>query len=70
MTPREERGLVIAALCKLNRTDDGIWLVPSQSKNAEQNCYRVNLEKKTCTSGLSASSQSFISTYNSFVLPC
>src|SRR5438034_1209117 len=30
MNPREERGLIIAALCKLNRTNDG-WLVPSQT---------------------------------------
>jgi transposase len=41
--------MVIAAMCRLNRTDDGTWLVPSQSKNAEQTCYRVNLTAKTCT---------------------
>lgn len=49
MDVREQRGIVIAALCKLNRKDDGTWLVPAQSKNAEQACYRVNLESKTCT---------------------
>ena len=31
MNAREERGLVIAATCKLNRLSDGTWLVPSQS---------------------------------------
>ncbi len=45
MNAREERGLVIAALCKLNRTPDG-WLVPSQSN---ETIYRVNVEKQTCT---------------------
>lgn len=47
MTPREERGLVIAAICKLNRTEDGTWLVPSQS--GAEKIYRVNLEAKKCT---------------------
>ena len=47
MNAREERGLVIAALCKLSKTNDGVWLVPSQS-GAEQ-IYRVNLDAKTCT---------------------
>src|SRR5947207_15984563 len=32
MSPREERGLVIAATCRLNRSDDGTWLVPSQTQ--------------------------------------
>jgi transposase len=49
MNAREERGMVIAALCRLNRTDEGVWLVPSQSKHTEQTFYRVNLEAKTCT---------------------
>ena len=48
MTPREERGLVIAATCRLNRLNDGTWLVPSQT-NRESLTYRVNLEAKTCT---------------------
>src|SRR5205085_10553660 len=46
MTPREERGLVIAALCKLRRTDEG-WLVPSQT--GAERIYRVNIEGQTCT---------------------
>ena len=46
MTPREERGLVIAALCKLNRTQEG-WLVPSQT--GAERIYRVNVEAQTCT---------------------
>ena len=45
MNAREERGLVIAALCKLNKTAD-CWLVPSQSSEL---IYRVNVEKQTCT---------------------
>src|ERR1043166_8124154 len=46
MTPREERGLTIAALCKLNKKD-GLWLVPSQSKG--ETVYRVDPAKQTCT---------------------
>jgi hypothetical protein len=46
MNAREERGLIIAALCKLNRVD-GEWLVPSQSKG--ETIYRVNTQKQTCT---------------------
>jgi transposase len=45
MNAREERGLIIAALCKLNRTPDG-WLVPSQSG---QQIYTVNPAAQTCT---------------------
>lgn len=45
MNAREERGLVIAALCKLNRTSVG-WLVPSQSG---QQIYTVNIAAQTCT---------------------
>jgi transposase len=47
MNAREERGLIIAATCRLNRKDDGTWMVPSQT-NAET-IYHVNLESKTCT---------------------
>lgn len=47
MNAREERGLVIAALCKLNRKDDNEWLVPSQS--GAETTYRVNPTAKTCT---------------------
>lgn len=46
MNPREQRGLVIAALCKLNKTNEG-WLVPSQS--GAERIYRVNVEAQTCT---------------------
>jgi transposase len=45
MNAREERGLVIAALCKLNKTEKG-WLVPSQ---AGEKIYTVNVQSQTCT---------------------
>jgi transposase len=45
MTPREERGLVIAATCKLNKKG-GEWLVPSQSG---EKIYHVNPQAQTCT---------------------
>src|SRR5437660_910497 len=45
MDAREQRGLVIAALCKLDR-QDGQWVVPSQS--SEQR-YTVDPKHKTCT---------------------
>ena len=48
MTPREERGLIIAATCKLNRKDDGTWIVPSQS-GKEATFYTVNLDTRACT---------------------
>jgi transposase len=44
MNAREEKGLVIAALCKLNRDEKG-WLVPSQ---AGEKIYRVNIQAQTC----------------------
>ena len=47
MTPREERGLVIAATCRLKRNDDGTWSVPSQTR--AETLYCVNLETKACT---------------------
>jgi Transposase DDE domain/SWIM zinc finger len=46
MDARHERGLVIAALCKLGQRE-GAWLVPSQTGN--ERIYRVNPEAKTCT---------------------
>src|SRR5579871_6258541 len=49
MDTREERGLIIAATCRLNRMSDGTWLVPSQTKAGDVAAYRVNLEAKTCT---------------------
>lgn len=45
MDARKERGLVIAAMCRLGKTDAG-WLVPSQSSTE---MYRVNVEQQTCT---------------------
>src|ERR1019366_4585605 len=44
MNAREERGLVIAALCKLNHDENG-WLVPSQSG---EKIYRVSVTAQTC----------------------
>jgi len=46
MNAREERGLVIAAICKLKKTADG-WLVPSQA--GTDRIYEVNLTAQTCT---------------------
>lgn len=48
MDAREQRGLIIAATCRLNRNNDGTWLVPSQSRG-EAVGYTVDLAKKTCT---------------------
>lgn len=45
MTPREERGLVIAALCKLKQ-NNGMWRVPSQSVSAK--LYIVDLNSQKC----------------------
>lgn len=49
MDARQERGLVIAATCRLNRMNDGTWLVPSQTKAGDVAAYHVNLAAKTCT---------------------
>jgi hypothetical protein len=49
MDAREERGLIIAATCRLNRMSNGTWLVPSQTKAGQVAAYHVNLEAKTCT---------------------
>lgn len=46
MDAREQRGLVIAAVCKLNKTDNG-WLVPSQTLG--NTIYHVDPVKQTCT---------------------
>ena len=48
MNAREERGLVIAATCRLGRNDNGTWRVPSQT-SSETIFYTVNLETKACT---------------------
>jgi transposase len=47
MNAREERGLVIAALCRLDQQSADEWVVPSQSKS--ETLYRVNLRDQTCT---------------------
>lgn len=47
MNAREERGLVIAALCKLNRKSSDKWLVPSQS--GPERLYTVDTTAQTCT---------------------
>jgi SWIM zinc finger len=46
MTPREERGLVIAAVCKLTKGENGYWLVPSQASADKK--YVVDPEHETC----------------------
>ena len=46
MNAREQRGLIIAAVCKLKRTKDG-WLVPSQT--GTDRIYEVSLTAQTCT---------------------
>jgi transposase len=48
MDARQQRGLVIAATCRLHRNDDGTWFVPSQT-NREAVGYTVNLQAKSCT---------------------
>jgi transposase len=46
MEARQQRGIVIAAMCKLNKTPD-CWLVPSQSKG--ETIYRVDPSAQTCS---------------------
>lgn len=48
MTPREERGLLIAAKSRNIRRKGKLWVVPSQSHTATGH-YLVNLEAQTCT---------------------
>jgi transposase len=48
MDAREQRGLVIAATCRLRRNTDGTWLVPSQTDRTTVG-YTVNLQAKSCT---------------------
>ena len=45
LAPREERGLVIAALTKLS-PKDGIWTVPSQTGSKK---YSVDVENQVCS---------------------
>jgi transposase len=46
MNPREQRGVIIAALCKL-APKEGQWVVPSQTASDKQ--YMVNVKAGTCT---------------------
>src|SRR5579884_18442 len=47
LDPREQRAIIIAALCKIDRKD-GAWLVPSQSSPTTK--YTVKLDGDgTCT---------------------
>jgi transposase len=48
MDQRQQRGILIAATCRLHRNDDGTWLVPSQTSRTAV-AYTVNLDAKTCT---------------------
>ncbi len=47
MNAREQRGLVIAAVCKLSRNGDGKWLVPSQTVEGRK--YEVDPDQGKCT---------------------
>lgn len=44
---RQERGIVIAALCKLTPKEQGVWIVPSQ--NGGDKRYTVDPAHQTCT---------------------
>jgi transposase len=46
MDPREQRAIVIAAMCRIVHRN-GVWLVPSQSVGEKQ--YEVNLATDKCT---------------------
>src|SRR5262249_15141846 len=46
MEAREQRGLIIAAMCRLKKTAEG-WLVPSQT--GTDRIYTVNIKAQTCT---------------------
>jgi hypothetical protein len=46
MNPREQRGVIIAALCKLT-AKDGQWVVPSQTASDKR--YMVDVKAGTCT---------------------
>src|SRR5260370_1260088 len=47
MNAREQRGLVIAAICKLSRNGNGTWLVPSQTMDGKK--YEVDPDHGKCT---------------------
>jgi hypothetical protein len=47
MTPREERGLILAARSRGIKRKGNLWSVPSQQENHDS--YLVNLKVQTCT---------------------
>jgi transposase len=47
MNAREQRGLVIAAICNLSRNGNGSWLVPSQTTEGRN--YEVDPDHGKCT---------------------
>src|SRR5947209_4922090 len=49
ITEREQRGLAIAALCRLQKNRDGVWVVPSQSSAKEKYQVRIDENGDTCT---------------------
>src|SRR5437868_3058493 len=48
MDARQQRGILIAATCRLHRNNDGTWLVPSQT-GRDAVGYTVNIETRGCT---------------------
>ncbi len=49
LTPRQQRGMVIAATSRIKRKSDNLWTVPSQQTASGKVAYLVNPEEKTCT---------------------
>jgi hypothetical protein len=49
MDTREQRGLALAALYKIDRQDDGTYLVPSQSANGTKYTVNPDPESPSCT---------------------
>src|SRR6266849_10963803 len=47
LNTREQRGLSIAAFCRLSRKDDGTWVVPSQTTEGKR--YEVDPTQGKCT---------------------
>jgi hypothetical protein len=48
MDPRQQRDMMIAALCKISRKKAGLWTVPSQTGNG-QYWVKLDQEHPTCT---------------------
>ena len=49
MDTREQRGLALAALYRIDRNDDGKWVVPSQTGNGERYEVDPSPEHPHCT---------------------